>query len=136
VSRRPTVYDTTYPTYMTNCSVCHKDQSIVPATGGSALAAANAMPVTGRLLQLPWLDGEPELGLHEQQLPPRLRLAPTTCTTCHSAGNIAPATVADFHNGIETERGGIIWNGVDTSVTEGAKFTGRSPRSSTTARTC
>jgi hypothetical protein len=30
--------------------------------------------------------------------------------------------VADFHNGIVTERSGIIWNGVDTSVTEGAKF--------------
>jgi OmcA/MtrC family decaheme c-type cytochrome len=36
---------------------------------------------------------------------------------------IAPATVTAFHNGLETEREGIIWDGVDTSVTEGAKFT-------------
>ncbi|NGP52516.1 hypothetical protein, partial [Thioalkalivibrio sp. XN8] len=46
VSRRDTVYDVTYPTYMTNCSVCHRDD-VVPAAGVSALEAANAMPVTG-----------------------------------------------------------------------------------------
>ena len=31
--------------------------------------------------------------------------------------------VTDFHNGLETERVGIIWDGVDLSVTEGEKFT-------------
>jgi OmcA/MtrC family decaheme c-type cytochrome len=115
-------YETTYPTYMANCSVCHKDDSIVPATGGSALAAANAMPVTGAgcftchgAMDNDFWDftnSSFHLGYDEN----------TNCQTCHSAGNIAPATVAAFHNGIVTERAGIIWNGVDTSVTEGAKF--------------
>ena len=47
------------------------------------------------------------------------------CTLCHkpaASGGIARATVAEFHNGTTTGRGGIIWDGVDTSVTEGAKF--------------
>jgi OmcA/MtrC family decaheme c-type cytochrome len=44
------------------------------------------------------------------------------CTVCHKAGGVAPATVAEFHNGIETERVGIIWNGEDLSVTEGKKI--------------
>ena len=35
---------------------------------------------------------------------------------------IAPATVTAFHNGLATERGGVIWNGVDTSVVEGDKI--------------
>ena len=47
VTDRDNTYNVTYPTYMTNCSVCHSDDNIVPAVGVSALAAANAMPVTG-----------------------------------------------------------------------------------------
>ena len=45
------------------------------------------------------------------------------CENCH-AGQIGgiPQTVADAHNGATTERGGIIWDGIDTSVTEGALF--------------
>ena len=51
--------------------------------------------------------------------------AATDCQTCHEADGtgIAPGTVADFHNGLETERVGIIYGGEDLSVTEGAKFT-------------
>ena len=47
-----------------------------------------------------------------------------TCDQCH-AGQIAdiPQTVADAHNGATTERGGIIWDGMDTAVEEGKKFT-------------
>jgi OmcA/MtrC family decaheme c-type cytochrome len=51
----------------------------------------------------------------------------TNCGRCHGGplpgdGVVAREYVADFHNGLETERAGIIWNGIDTSVTEGAKF--------------
>jgi OmcA/MtrC family decaheme c-type cytochrome len=48
--------------------------------------------------------------------------ATVVCTNCHQAP-LLPATVADFHNGLETERVGIIWDGEDKSVTEGEKFT-------------
>jgi OmcA/MtrC family decaheme c-type cytochrome len=48
----------------------------------------------------------------------------TDCTVCHNdVDGIAEGVITAFHNGLETEREGIIWNGVDTSVTEGAKFT-------------
>jgi OmcA/MtrC family decaheme c-type cytochrome len=123
VSRRGNVYETTYPTYMTNCSVCHKPDSIVPATGGSALAAANAMPVTGpgcfscHGSMESWDFTVSGTTFHEAYT------AATDCSTCHEPNGIAPATVAAFHNGLETERIGIIWDGEDKSVSEGKKFT-------------
>ena len=126
VTDRNNVYEVTYPTYMTNCSVCHSPDTIVPATGGSALAAANAMPVSGRGClschgsMNSWTFSE-ELSFHLDIENPEA----VDCTLCHrdaADGGIAPANVAAFHNGLTTGRGGIIWNGVDTSVTEGAKF--------------
>jgi OmcA/MtrC family decaheme c-type cytochrome len=46
------------------------------------------------------------------------------CADCHRVGGAAERVqvVTASHNGTTTERGGIIWDGVDTSVTEGAKF--------------
>jgi OmcA/MtrC family decaheme c-type cytochrome len=46
------------------------------------------------------------------------------CESCHADGGPAASyqLVTDVHNGATTERGGIIWNGEDTSVTEGAKI--------------
>jgi OmcA/MtrC family decaheme c-type cytochrome len=124
VSRRDTVYDVTYPTYMTNCSVCHSDENELPALPGvSALAAANAMPVAGDATCFTChggMDGFDFTGLEFH-----LNIAnPGTadCQQCHVDGGVARATVADYHNGIVTARGGIIFDGIDTSVTEGAKF--------------
>ena len=47
--------------------------------------------------------------------------AATNCAGCHD-GSIAPASLGSFHNGLRTERAGVIWDGVDQSVIEGAKF--------------
>jgi OmcA/MtrC family decaheme c-type cytochrome len=47
------------------------------------------------------------------------------CASCHNGVDGVAAeklVVTDSHNGLTTERGGIIWDGLDTSVTEGAKF--------------
>jgi OmcA/MtrC family decaheme c-type cytochrome len=110
-----TEFKITYPTYMTNCSVCHDS----PA----ALAAANAMPVTGpgcfscHESMESWDFTRTGTTFHEAYT------ETTNCATCHTAGGIGAATVAAFHNGLETERIGIIWDGEDKSVTEGAKFT-------------
>ena len=128
VTDRDNSYNITYPTYMTNCSVCHSDDNIVPATGGSALAAANAMPVTGEGCFSchgsldSWDFAAAGLGFHLDIPDPET----ADCQLCHKPtadGGIARATVAAFHNGATTERGGIIFDGVDTSVAEGAKFT-------------
>ncbi|NGP53251.1 hypothetical protein, partial [Thioalkalivibrio sp. XN8] len=120
VSRRDTVYDVTYPTYMTNCSVCHRDD-VVPAAGVSGLEAANAMPVTGAgcfschgsFESFGFEAGNIHLGIADP-------LA-ADCSVCHN-GSLARATVAEFHNGATTGRGGIIFDGVDTSVVEGDKI--------------
>jgi OmcA/MtrC family decaheme c-type cytochrome len=118
---RGTTYDVTYPTYMANCSVCHSDETIVPAVGVSALAAANAMPVTGAgcFTCHGGMDGFDFTGLEfHLDIPDPVT---ADCGQCHD-GSLAGATVAGYHNGIVTERGGIIFAGADTSVTEGAKF--------------
>ena len=104
---------------MTNCSVCHD----TPST----LAAANAMPVTGAGCfschgsMESWAEDFAASGttFHNSMN------ETTDCQTCHKAGGVAAGLVkvTDFHNGIETERVGIIWDGVDTSVTEGKKMT-------------
>jgi len=119
VGRSGEVEHITYPTYMTNCSVCHADED--------ALNAVNAMPVSGDgcLSCHGSMDNESwdfsTQAFHLDIDDPSL----VDCTQCHDVplnGGFARATVAEFHNGATTERGGIIWDGIDTSVTEGAKF--------------
>lgn len=111
---RANVYDVTYPTYMANCSVCHDVDGALPVV--------NAMPVTGEGcfschggMDSPDWDFT-GLTFHNTYT------AATDCASCHQDGGVARFTVAQFHNGIVTERAGIIWDGVDTSVIEGAKF--------------
>ncbi|MGD9386826.1 MAG: hypothetical protein PVI87_01220, partial [Gammaproteobacteria bacterium] len=107
--------DVTYPTYMSNCSVCHDSEA--------TLAAANAMPVSGpNCFGCHAGFGEDGFGFEEGNI--HLGIAdPETadCTVCHD-GAIAFGTVAEVHNGLTTERGGIIFDGVDTSVVEGDKI--------------
>ncbi|MDZ4184662.1 MAG: hypothetical protein U1D97_06745 [Desulfuromonadales bacterium] len=102
-------YKVTYPTYMTNCSVCHDS----PA----ALAEVNTMPVTGANC-LSCHGSKASWAFTDFPAHPDFTGAITdpNCATCHSG-----ATVGDFHNGLLTERSGVIWDGVDVSVTEGAK---------------
>ena len=110
--------EVTYPTYMTNCSVCHAEED--------QLAAVNAMPVSGDGClschgSMDSWDFSAELSFHLEIENP----SAVDCTLCHkdpADGGIAPANVAAFHNGYETERHGFIYDGVDTSVVEGAKF--------------
>ena len=109
------IVEITYPTYMTNCSVCHDTVD--------TLAAANSMPVEadacfschGSAAGIPFEPGSPAATLHTN--------IADGCEACH-AGQISgiPQTVAESHNGATTGRGGIIFDGVDTAVTEGAKF--------------
>ena len=111
--------EVTYPTYMPNCSVCHSE--------ASELAAANAMPFSEGCFTChgtmdSWdFTGPPDLTLHYSLTP-----TPETadCSSCHSATGIAAnkLVVTDAHNGWETDRHGFIYDGVDTSVVEGAKF--------------
>jgi OmcA/MtrC family decaheme c-type cytochrome len=110
----------TYPTYMTNCEVCHDSTT--------SLAAANSMTVSGEGClschgsMESWEEAFEETGT-------TFHLAydnATECDSCHNAtaGAAAPGLVdvRDFHDGLETERIGIIYGGQDLSVVEGKKF--------------
>jgi OmcA/MtrC family decaheme c-type cytochrome len=110
----------TYPTYMSNCSVCHGEEP--------ELVAANAMPVTGSgcLSCHDEMDNDDwdftATPFHLTNIPD-----PDTydCMTgCHTNGGLATEkiVVAEFHNGLATERAGLIWDGADVSVTEAEKF--------------
>jgi OmcA/MtrC family decaheme c-type cytochrome len=104
----------TYPTYMNNCSVCHATEE--------QLTAVNAMPFSGPGCfscheEIPFPD-DTTANLHANVT------VDTNCQQCHAAGSIAPdyVVVTDAHNGAETGNDGIIFDGVDTSVTEGEKI--------------
>jgi len=104
-----------YPSYMQNCSVCHQS--------GAPLTAANNKPVTYDFCMTchqNW-DGYGDgsaISFHKSMT------AATNCATCHD-GATAPANVGAMHNnGLDhmyTERGGLVYDGVDLSVSEGAK---------------
>jgi OmcA/MtrC family decaheme c-type cytochrome len=121
----------TYPTYMNNCSVCHSE--------GANLTAANALPFSGDCFSChgdmdhftEWFkpDGGEGNNPGGLDLSIHFALTPTPetadCSQCHNAAGIAAnkLVVTDAHNGQVTERGGVINDGVDTSVAEGKKFT-------------
>ncbi len=108
--------EVTYPTYMNNCLVCHDTEEF--------LAAANSMPITtdacfschGDIDGIPFDEGAAAIHANFDEN--------TDCTVCHQDGGVAGSVVdvTDAHNGGITERDGVIWDGLDTSVTEGAKF--------------
>lgn len=107
------------PTYMQNCSICHQS--------GAPLAAANAKPVTYSFCMTcheNWTGfGDSKLGgvKHDQMT------AGTNCATCHD-GSMAADKAGSIHNkandgqGMVSGRGGLIVDGVDLGVTEGAKI--------------
>ena len=122
------IFDTTYPTYMTNCEVCHSE----PAQ----LTAANSMPFSAacftchgsmeswRAYFQPDPDATPPLP--DRTIHFSLTPTPETadCSSCHNPTGIAAnkLVVTDAHNGLVTGNDGVIYGGVDTSVVEGEKF--------------
>ena len=118
-------YSATYPTYMTNCSVCHTDSS-------AALATVNEMQVTGpgcfscHESMESWDFRTPALTFHESYT------EATNCQSCQHTPASRADTVTEFHNGLETERVGIIYGRRRPLRHRGKNFNWRSPASSTT----
>ncbi|KPK62276.1 MAG: hypothetical protein AMS21_07850 [Gemmatimonas sp. SG8_38_2] len=109
------VFHVTYPTYMNNCSVCHETTDQLAAANSMALTDANCFTCHFTTAGIPFTPGSTAEATHAA--------IPDGCQNCH-AGQISglPQTVTEAHNGATTERGGVIWEGEDTSVTEGAKI--------------
>lgn len=108
-------YSIAFPSYMSNCSICHQ--------AGAPLNAANAKAVGYNFCMTchqNWTGFGTSTfgGLNHANM-----TAASNCAACHDGGT-APATIVAIHNAaaITTERGGRIYDGKDLSVTEGAKI--------------
>ncbi len=110
------VIEITYPTYMNNCSVCHSEAAQLTAANTMPVSGAGCFSCHGSLAGLGIAAGNFHYSIPDPET--------ADCTVCHGAGGVAAnlAAVTDFHNGSITGNDGVIWDGVDTSVTEGAKF--------------
>ena len=112
-----TEFEVTYPTYMTNCSVCHDSAPALATVNAMAVSGPNCLSCHGSMES--WDFSVSGTTFHEAYT------GAEDCQSCHKPDGtgVGPGAVTDFHNGLETERVGIIWDGVDQSVTEGARFT-------------
>ncbi len=108
----------TYPTYMNNCSVCHEAPDLLAAANSMSIDAASCFSCHGSIATIPFGT----TGL--ETLHSGVTEATDCMTGCHMAGGLAQNVldVTDVHNGATTGRGGVIWDGEDTSVTEGARI--------------
>ncbi len=116
VTDRDNTYEVTYPTYMTNCSVCHNTTEGLPVANTMPVTGPNCFSCHGDVTSWDFVAaGVPFHTAYDEA---------TNCQGCHNdtADGIARATVAEFHNGLTTERSGLIWEGSDASVTEGARI--------------
>ncbi|UCC15353.1 MAG: hypothetical protein JSW21_05315 [Gammaproteobacteria bacterium] len=108
------IFETTFPSYMNNCSLCHSEPDM--------LAAANSMRVSPTCFtchgttETMFEEDDPIYSIHEG--------VESGCEICHAEGGPAQdyQVVTDVHNGSITGNDGVIWDGEDTSVTEGEKI--------------
>jgi OmcA/MtrC family decaheme c-type cytochrome len=111
-----------FPSYMDNCANCHD----TPARR----TAIDARPVTFAACMSchdSWAGFQHEPADHIATSPTTAAVAGTNvggdCASCHSAtGTAAKKKFSDFHNGLLTERAGIIWDGADQSVEQGKRI--------------
>lgn len=103
-----------FPGYMHNCSVCHN-----ATTGSRQLADIVARPPSWQLC-ISCHDNMGGFGMDAATLGFHANQGPTTdCAFCHN-GTISQKTkLSDFHDGLVTERAGVIWAGDDQSVEVG-----------------
>ncbi len=111
----PEEIEITYPTEMNKCNVCHAEEAQLAAANAAEVSGAFCFTCHGSMEGLGFAATDPIHGLLDET---------SDCGVCHGNPSVptAPATVAAMHNGHELDNDGILWDGVDTSVAEGAKF--------------
>jgi OmcA/MtrC family decaheme c-type cytochrome len=101
---------------MNNCSVCHSEAAELTAANSMTVTPENCFSCHGSFFFNDTATTEIYTSLHVG--------VTTGCgTTCHTVAGAPGASllvVTDAHNGATTERSGVIWEGEDLSVTEGA----------------
>ncbi len=124
-----------FPGYMNNCSTCHLASALptliaTPVSWRACMSCHIGPPVLAgtQTVAAGWAWAGFGVANTGTDAAPIFLLggmdhagftAATDCSTCHN-GTLAPATLADFHNGLLTERSGLLWDGVDQSVELGA----------------
>lgn len=104
-----------FPGYMTNCATCHDTAATLTAAATAPVKYSTCMSCHDS-----W-DGFPNTVAGGSREDHRSFTAATNCATCH-AGTATADQLADFHNGLKTERNGLIWDGADQSVVQGKRL--------------
>jgi OmcA/MtrC family decaheme c-type cytochrome len=101
-----------FPGYMVNCSTCHDTDARLAATLARPVKFATCMSCHDG-----WDGFDAEPADHAPYT------AATNCASCHGTGGTAAAkSIADFHDGMRTDRSGLVWAGKDQSVEEAKKI--------------
>ena len=103
-----------FPSYMNNCRNCHDTTEGIAAAADAAVNWQNCMSCHQNFDGFTNTKAGGSLAFHQNYD------LTTNCAQCHD-GSLAPATIGPFHNGLLTERGGLLWDGADQSVILGEK---------------
>lgn len=104
-----------FPAFMNNCATCHFGND---AFNADRLAKVANQPVSYDLCFS--CHGGTKFTTKSPGGHANFTKASTGCAGCHD-GTTAFATAGAAHNGLKTERGGVIWAGADQSVLQGKR---------------
>jgi OmcA/MtrC family decaheme c-type cytochrome len=106
-----------FPGYMNNCSTCHDTAGSLTAAIDAEVSWSTCMSCHDSFNAFPDTVAGKDLDFHQ----PYTRT--TDCTLCHNASSLPGAYRAgQFHDGLLTERSGLLWGGKDQSVVEGKRI--------------
>jgi len=104
-----------FPGYMNNCSTCHNTPARLAAVANAKVSWALCMSCHNDWNGFSRTQATGDLTFHRSYQYTK----DCSASGCHGAA--APATLASFHNGLKTERAGLIWDGADQSVVQGKR---------------
>jgi OmcA/MtrC family decaheme c-type cytochrome len=109
-----------FPGYMNNCSTCHDTAETLAAAVNAPVSWSTCMSChdgwDGFTRTASAYAGADAVAFHQAMTPA------TACTDCHAAALMPTLSKAsDFHDGLLTERAGLLWGGQDQSVELGKR---------------
>ncbi|MFL5301195.1 MAG: multiheme c-type cytochrome, partial [Anaeromyxobacteraceae bacterium] len=109
-----------FPGYMNNCSTCHDTPETLAAVANAPVSWSTCMSChdgwEGFARTAKAYAGADAVAFHQTMT------SATACTDCHAAAVMPTLSKArDFHDGLLTERAGLLWGGQDQSVELGKR---------------